>query len=83
MFNVIHIEAKIETYRKIDEFRFNIEIGKLEYKLRFLTGFYEPPVLLKIWHSGNLVKSNMTFDQSVNTPWQDDLYTSHFKKRKN
>jgi len=82
MFNVIHIEAKIEVYHKLDKFKFGIEIGKLENKLRLLTGTYEPDVLLQIWYGGNLVKSNMTFDQTVNTTWQDDPYASHFKKRK-
>ncbi len=82
MFNVIHIEAKIEVYQKIDKFKYGMEISKLEQKLRFLTGFCEPKVLLEIWYSGNLLKSSMTFDRSVNTSWQDDPYTSHFRKRK-
>ncbi len=82
LYNVISIEARIDLYRKLDKFKYGVEISKLEQKLRFLTGFCDPKVLLEIWYSGNLVKSNMTFDRSVNTSWQEDPYASYYKKRK-
>lgn len=83
MFNVIHIEAKLEVYGKLDKFKYGMEINKLGIKLRRLTGGYPPQKLIEIWYTGNLVPSNMKFDQTVNTPWQPDPYASHFKKNNN
>lgn len=83
MFNVIHIEAKIEVYYKLDKFKYGIDIGKLTTKLRLLTANFPPQKLLEIWYSGRLVPSNMTFDQTVNTPWPDrDPYSSEYNKKR-
>jgi hypothetical protein len=72
MFNIVHLEAKLSVYTKLNKnHQYVRTIFEMNELLKTLTENMEPKELIKSWYSGKPTKRLSQNDYPGNTEWDE------------